>query len=181
MDRRQQKTRRAVFDAFTALLERKAYSKISVQEIIDGANIGRSTFYSHFETKDELLRALCTEIFEHVFSDELTRESTHDFSDRERDIRGEITHILYHLQDSRRYLAGILSCENGEIFMRYFKEYLERIFEAELDKYPSDIPRGYMLNHMVCDFAETVRWWMKNGGYSPEDISRFFFSTTPFA
>ncbi len=33
---------------------------------------------------------------------------------------------------------------------------------------------------MVCDFAETVRWWMANEAYSPEEISRFFFSTTPF-
>ena len=29
---------------------------------------------------------------------------------------------------------------------------------------------------MVCDFAETVRWWMKHEQYSAEDISRFFFS-----
>jgi hypothetical protein len=31
---------------------------------------------------------------------------------------------------------------------------------------------------MVCDFAETVRWWMKNENYSPEEISSFFTSTT---
>ena len=31
-----------------------------------------------------------------------------------------------------------------------------------------------------CDLAETVRWWMNHGEYSPEQISRFFFDTTPF-
>lgn len=66
------------------------------------------------------------------------------------------------------------------MFMNYFKEYLEEVFSRELEKIGTDIPREYMLNHMVCDFAETVRWWMKNEEYSPEDISRFFFSTTPF-
>ena len=180
MDRRQQKTRQAVFSAFTSLLEKKTYSKISVQEIIDAANIGRSTFYSHFETKDELLKVLCTEIFDHVFSDNLTEERTHDFSKQERDIRGKITHILYHLNDSRAYIRGILSCESGEMFMRYFKEYLEGVFSEELERHPSDIPRDYMLNHMMCDFAETVRWWMNNENYSPEEVSRFFLSTTPF-
>ena len=37
-----------------------------------------------------------------------------------------------------------------------------------------------MLNHMVCDFAETVRWWMSHEKYTPEEISRFFLNTTPF-
>ena len=180
MDRREQKTRQAVFEAFTSLLEKKSYSRISVQEIIDAANIGRSTFYAHFETKDDLLKALCTEIFEHVFSADLTREPTHDFSGRQKDIRGEITHILYHLNDSRRYIRGILAGDSGEMFMQFLKEYLARVFDAELDRQPSSIPREYMLNHRVWDFAETVRWWMRHEGYSPEEISGFFLSTTPF-
>ncbi len=181
MDRRQQKTRQAVFDAFARLLERKSYTNITVQDIIDEANIGRSTFYSHFETKDELLKALCSEIFDHVFAEEISKEKTHDFSKTSNNIKAEITHILYHLQDSGRYIKRILSCESGEMFMRYFKERLTQVFEGELEKQESDIPTEYMLNHMVCDFAETVRWWMNHDHYSPEDISGFFFSTTPFA
>ena len=180
MDRRQKRTREAVFLAFTQLLERKSYSSISVQEIIDEANIGRSTFYSHFETKDELLKALCTEIFDHVFSEHLTSERSHDFSSKQQDIHSEITHILYHLQDSRSYIKGILSCESGDIFMQSFKEHLAGIFQGELDKHPLDVPKEYMLNHIICDFTETVRWWMRHPDYSPEEISSFFFRTTPF-
>ncbi|MCR4961985.1 MAG: TetR/AcrR family transcriptional regulator [Lachnospiraceae bacterium] len=92
MDRRQRKTRKAIFDAFTKLLEDRSYSNITVQEIIDEADISRSTFYSHFETKDELLRELCTEIFEHVFSDHISKEKSHDFSGSDNDLKEEITY-----------------------------------------------------------------------------------------
>ena len=68
MDRRQKKTRDAIFSAFGSLLERKRYENITVQEIIDAANICRSTFYTHFETKDMLLREMCADIFDHVFA-----------------------------------------------------------------------------------------------------------------
>ncbi len=180
MDRRKKKTRQAVYDAFTHLLETKTYSNITVQEIIEEADIGRSTFYAHFETKDELLKALCTEIFDHVFSDDLTREKTHDFSTGSRGLKEEITHMLYHLRDNSRYIKRILSCESGEMFMRYFKDYLTGVFDGELGQEKDHIPRDYLLNHLVCDFAETIRWWMGNEAYTPEEVSSFFLETAPF-
>ena len=179
MDRRQQKTRKAIFRAFTDLLERKNYGSITVQEIIDEADIGRSTFYAHFETKDELLKALCRDIFAHVFSEELMKERTHDFSLSGSDMRPKVTHILYHLQDSRAYIRGILSSESGELFMQYFKEYLTEVFDRVLAEETFDVPRDYMLNHMVCDFTESVRWWMKHEQYTPEEIAEFYLNTTP--
>lgn len=178
MDRRQKKTREAIFRAFTELLKQKAYAKISVQEIIDLADIGRTTFYAHFETKDELLRSLCSEIFEHVFSEDLSKEKTHDFSDR-CDTRAKITHILYHLQEHMAYLPGILSGEGGEIFMGFFKEYLRELFSRSGESAGGTVPRDYILNHMICDFTETVKWWSRNKNYTPEEISSFFIETTP--
>ena len=178
MDRRQKKTRQAVYRAFTGLLEEKSYSNITVQEIIDSADIGRSTFYAHFETKDDLLKSLCAEIFEHVVSDEVHKEKTHDFS-AEHDTKARITHLLYNLQEHMDYLPGLLAGESGEIFMGYFKKRLMAVFSRVGASSGHAAPRDYILNHMVCDFAETVRWWAANDRYTPEEISAFFFETTP--
>ncbi len=54
MDRRRRKSREAIFAAFSELLSKKNFSQITVGEIIEQADIGRATFYSHFETKDYL-------------------------------------------------------------------------------------------------------------------------------
>lgn len=124
---------------------------------------------------------MCTDIFDHVFSDHLTSEDTHDFSAKENDLRGEVTHILYHLQDKKKSVKSILSCESGEMFMRFFKGYLVDVFDSEMDHCACAIPRDYVLNHIVSDFAETVRWWMKNEKYSPEEIAGFFWSTIPLS
>ena len=69
MERRRKKTRAAILAAFQELLACKRYENITVQDIIDAADVGRSTFYTHFETKDMLLRAMCEDIISHVLED----------------------------------------------------------------------------------------------------------------
>ena len=176
MDRRQRRTRSLIFTAFSALLERKSYSSMTVQDIIDEADIGRSTFYAHFETKDELLKALCTDIFEHVFSEEIMSEEKHDFSQHST-FKDRLTHILYHLQEKQQSIKGLFCGECGELFMRYLKEYLYQVFDRQLTD-REEIPWTYRLNHAVSSFAETVRWWLKeHSEYSPEEISRFYLES----
>ena len=55
MDRRIRKTQAAVYSAFVALIIERGYDAISVQDIIDEADVGRTTFYAHFRSKKELL------------------------------------------------------------------------------------------------------------------------------
>jgi len=55
LDRRSQRTRKAVFDAFTRLIFSRRYSAIRTADLIEAAGVGRSTFYEHFRNKDEVM------------------------------------------------------------------------------------------------------------------------------
>lgn len=182
MDRRQQKTRTAIFEAFGFLLSKKNFSKITVQDIIDKANVGRTTFYAHFETKDDLLKEMCTDLFTHVFSDTLSIEDTHDFSMKTGNPREMITHILYHLLDNKRNIMGILTCDSGELFLDFFKQYLNTLVATrllnDLDLSHSEIPDDFLVNHISSSFVGMVQWWIKQGlKQSPEELAGYFMAT----
>ena len=61
-DRRILRTRSALRDALVALILEHGYETITIQHIIDRANVGRSTFYAHYLDKDTLLRDTLTEL-----------------------------------------------------------------------------------------------------------------------
>ena len=55
LDRRIVRTRKMLFDALTELILEKGYDTVSITDITKRAGIGRSTFYAHFENKEQLL------------------------------------------------------------------------------------------------------------------------------
>ena len=177
MDRRQRKTREAIFNAFNELLTTKAYYKITVQDIIDKADIGRATFYSHFETKDDLLKELARTLFDHVFSGipNSKIKCDHDFSTTTNSTT-IITHLLYHLKDNRRNILGILTCDNGELFIKFFKHYLDDLLPKYMEIKPQkNIPEEFIINHISGSFINMVQWWLKGGlKESPEELTTYF-------
>ncbi len=179
-DRRQTKTRAAILNALSALLRKKHFQRITVQEIIDEANVGRSTFYSHFETKDELLKAMCSDIFDHIISEELSKEKTHDYSKGERNIRELLEHILFHLQDDKEEIKELLASESEGLFLDYFKESLKELFSRytpeKTDSSPA-VPDSFRIDFLSAGFVEAVRWWVANRmEYTPGEVSAFFIS-----
>ncbi len=170
MDRRQKKTRAAIFRAFRTLLTQKRYEQITVQEILDEADVGRSTFYAHFETKDMLLKAMCSEIFDHIFTGSLC-----DYHEDGDTLHAKLSHILWHLYEQKADVLAVLSSDSGELFLQYFKQQLGGVFRLYLQDFPSDIPQEYLLCHLVGSFTETVRWCIGSGmAIPPETMAGYF-------
>lgn len=178
MDRRQRKSREAIFRAFTKLLEKKDFSVITVGEIIEEADVGRATFYAHFETKDFLLKELSAELFAHLFEVEehiLDHRNLFDCDATD----SVFLHLLRHLKSNDNGILGLLSCRNNDLFLSFFKENLRELVKRNLSLFESGreerLPEDFRVNHISSAFVEAVRWWVERGlKETPEEIAEYF-------
>lgn len=182
MDRRQKKTREAIFTAFTSLLAEKNYNQISVQEIIDSADVGRTTFYAHFETKDYLLKALCEGLFGHIIDTAMGFPHGHYHYSCGSATDSVFLHLLRHLQENDRNILELLSSQNNDLFLRYFKSNLKKLILSQYAQKGllknSKLPEDYLVNHITSSFVETVSWWLSHDmRESPEQITEYFLAT----
>ena len=181
MDRRQRKTREAIFAAFTQLLSKKEFHQITVGEIIEAADVGRATFYAHFETKDFLLKAFCEELFCHIFDTE--NDTGHDHR-HIFDCDGSdsvFLHLFRHLRNNDNNILVLLSSANNELFLKYFQSNLESLVESNLSmfegKKDENIPDAFWKHHILSTFMGTLKWWVEGGmKESPEEITQYFLT-----
>ena len=179
MDRRQRKTREAIFKAFIGLLSKKKFNQITVGEIIDKADVGRATFYAHFETKDYLLKSLCEELFDHVIGTAMGIEQENFRCDCGGPADSVFLHLIRHLQENSAKVLSLLSSQNNEMFLRYFKSNLKKLIITQyadkgLLKY-GDLPKDYVINHISSTFVETVEWWLaRKMKESPEELAEYY-------
>ena len=166
-DRRITKTRKAIYAAFLQLLNQKDYESITLQEIIDLADVGRSTFYSHYESKELLLDELCRYLFHHLF-------------EREKKITTEayMTHIFSHFKKNKDHVTSLLFSKN-DYFLRQLQKELEHhvypmVTEELQNSYPK-IPDSYLKHLVVANFIETLTWWLKKGkSYKEDQVVKFY-------
>ena len=143
MDKRQRKTREAIFKAFIELLSKKDFNSITVGEIIEMGE------HNH----------------RHIFNCDAP-ESV-------------FLHLFYHLQKNDNRILDLLSGENNDLFLQYFKKGLIALVESQIEtlKKPkhNGLPQGFLINHIAANFVETVRWWADNDcRQSADTITQYF-------
>lgn len=112
-DRRVQKTRKLLSDALASLILEKGYDEVSIQDIIDRANVGRSTFYAHYENKEQLL------LFGH--------EHLRALSLRDAGRPLDFLPFYRHLAEAHELVRKLLSAEKSErVVTRSLEDILQR-------------------------------------------------------
>jgi AcrR family transcriptional regulator len=175
-DRRVQRTRHALHRALMDIILEKRYDKITVQDVIDRADVGRSTFYAHFLDKDDLLVKGVA-----MFSDHLDAHlETPDHHGREPD------HVLHSLTffrhaDMHHDLYRAMRDGGGaDVIMEAARRHLSEDIENHLTAiFPSgkeiDIPTPVITNFLAGAMLSLLMWWLdQDRPYSPEEIDAMF-------
>ncbi len=179
MDKRQEKTRQALYQALRDSLTEEPYEKISVSELLKRSGVSRSAFYAHFKGKDDVLKSVAEDIFDHVFSPTKAKEAGHDFSTSSNyDYKRLIAHIFYHFYEERDLLSAIFRSSASEPFSNILKRHSSPFLEAAIRSrafYKEGVPLGMQTHQLTESFASLLRHWVLRGcEASPEEMAEYF-------
>jgi AcrR family transcriptional regulator len=163
MDRRVERTRELLQKALMDLIAERGYDSITVQDIVDRANLGRTTFYLHYNSKDELFMS-CHEAIISKFHlgllHPLTREEL-----LSPQIPAQMTSAYRHLEEGRALLYPIFQGKDSPLLLRQIRERSAREIEANLRalfvEEDSAIPFDMLANYLVGAQIALMQWWLE--------------------
>lgn len=159
-DRRINRTRTTLFHALFELMNEKRYEDITVQDIIDRANVGRSTFYAHFQDKEDLAMSNLVNIL-----DSLTTAMGNSDSDAQNFLPGP--ELFEHIREHFPHFKAMTSGHGLELFFQKGQEYWSERVAARLQsmlppgKEPK-VPIPILAHYVSGTFVNLLKWWVDN-------------------
>jgi len=125
-DRRVQRTRKFLQDALMALILEQGYETITVQDIIDRANVGRSTFYDHYLDKQDLLLSGFTQLREFLAQQRPTVTASGDLR------MGFSLPMFEHACSYRPIYRAMIGKQSGAVVGKQIQQLLTDLVRGEL-------------------------------------------------
>lgn len=176
-DRRVQRTHQFLEAALLSLIKEKEFDEISVQEIIDRANVGRATFYAHYDNKEDLL--------ESGFDGLLA-----SLRERQREARSQVRggveglfafsrHLLAHADEHRAIFPAMVSKRGGALIQHLLRRLLLKVVREDIramaSRARSDIPEEPTVEFIAGGLFGLLMWWMSaKVRLSIDEVDRMF-------
>lgn len=172
-----QKTRELLHRALNTLIREKPYDAISVKEILDRANVGRSTFYTHFHDKDELLVSSIHHLLHAVQSRK--PPSTAKLAER---MTSFSLPIFEHIDQHRRTGEAGIGTKGRAYLHDRLRGVLAELIAEEIEKCvsgrketASQIPPGLLAEYISSTFVLVLNWWVDSQcRLPPREINDLF-------
>lgn len=174
-DRRVQRTRELLQMALIELIRERGYDAITIEDIVDRANVGRTTFYLHYKNKDDLFIS-CHEAIVRGF------HLLHRLS-REELLSPEappgMTSAYQHLLEARALLQPIFQGKDSSLILRRIRDRSAQEIEASLRAAFAEadcaIPLNVLANYLAGAQIALVQWWLdRRQPHTPEKLAQTF-------
>jgi len=165
--RQVQRTRHLLEEACIALILEKGYEAVTIQDILDRANVGRSTFYSHYRDKEELLmsrfEALQQAFEEHARA--VLENQPHDTLDPQR-VSNLPMMLIKYMEHEHRLFKALLGRHSSGTHLNYQRDYLIKyvraIFKQVAQNQLADYELEAVSQSAVSLFLSILVWWIDN-------------------
>ena len=172
IDRRVRRTHGALQQAFLNLLSHKAYDEITIADICESANVGRSTFYAHYRGKDDLKRS---GIDEHLRG-ELEERRAADVTAGGAPASPTLV-IFEHARDHLPHYRSLVRGRGAQVALEAIGKSLAAMLKAEQwirETSPATV-REMKVQYLVGAFLAVLTWWLDRGApEAPDEIERLF-------
>ena len=145
---------RALGHALVELLHERDFDAITVQDVLDRAGVGRTTFYSHYRNKEDVLFSGFESVIG-MFAAQLDRPST-----LPRLL--PVTEFLGHIAEVDQFLGALRRSGKFEGMMSLMTDHMARLIEQRIVAAPGAppaVPRQLLARMLAAAFVEMLRWW----------------------
>ena len=182
MDRRIARTRKILQDALNSLTLKMGYEAVTITDICDAANVGRSTFYAHFTSKDDLKRSGLEHLRQHLLArQKVILAEGGELQDRTLSFS---LVMLEHARDHAALYRALVNDRGGSVALGFIREMLGDLFRAETTDLPfvpgqDRLSREFVVQYLVGAFMSVMIWWLDGGAkLAPQQVDAMFRSLT---
>ncbi len=172
-NRQVSRSKRFLREALVSLLNEKTYDKITITDITERADLARATFYSHFETKDDLLYSLVDSVLDQFFS------SLADWPTLRADPHFEETVGVKFFELWQQHADVLVVLENTNIdrmLIDRFKLFFGEYYVHKVAQYPGNTPdmthnfANYIVSYNAHAFVGILRQWIADDMRYPPEV-----------
>jgi AcrR family transcriptional regulator len=177
-DRRTLKTRKALSTALVSLMREKNYEAISVQEILDRADIGRSTFYTHYRDKNELLVDGLQGLRE--FLQEAQKSAASASKHSYERVIGFSLAMFEHVHEHKDVFHSLIDGHGWAIVSKNLEEIIVQLMKREAKPLynktsASGVPFDLFIDFLGATFIAVISWWAQyKNPISAKEINALF-------
>jgi AcrR family transcriptional regulator len=161
IDRRVRRTQEALGDALVELIHEKPFNAITVQNVLDRAHVGRSTFYSHYRDKDDLFLSDVEDFFEYM-ANLLSRRG--EISSRV----APVCELFAHIAEWHEFHAALVASGKVHDVLQMGQEYFARAIDRRLAELRparaiASAPRTAVAHALAGALLSLLSWWIDRG------------------